>query len=142
MVGTKFNVAAYEDSHRVVTTLAEGRVNVEMSGQVVGLSPDEQVSVDLKSGKMAKNSVSASTNISWIQGIFEYENMTLEEITAQLSRWYDVDFIFSDAEFKTRRFTGVVKKYDELNNVLKIIEKTTNVCFMINERDIAVKSTN
>ena len=142
VVGTKFNVAAYEDSHRVVTTLAEGRVNVEMSGQVVGLSPDEQVSVDLKSGKMAKNSVSASTNISWIQGIFEYENMTLEEITAQLSRWYDVDFIFSDAEFKTRRFTGVVKKYDELNNVLKIIEKTTNVCFMINERDIAVKSTN
>lgn len=142
VVGTKFNVAAYEDSHRVVTTLAEGRVNVEMSGQVVGLSPDEQVSVDLKSGKMAKNSVSASTNISWIQGIFEYGNMTLEEITAQLSRWYDVDFIFSDAEFKTRRFTGVVKKYDELNNVLKIIEKTTNVCFMINERDIAVKSTN
>ena len=142
VVGTKFNVAAYEDSHRVVTTLAEGRVNVEMSGQVVGLSPDEQVSVDLKSGKMAKNSVSASTNISWIQGIFEYENMTLEEITTQLSRWYGVDFIFSAAEFKTRRFTGVVKKYDELNNVLKIIEKTTNVSFMINESDIAVKSTN
>lgn len=141
VVGTKFNVAAYEDSHRVVTTLAEGRVNVEMSGQVVGLSPDEQVSVDLKSGKMAKNSVSASTNISWIQGIFEYENMTLEEITTQLSRWYGVDFIFSAAEFKTRRFTGVVKKYDELNNVLKIIEKTTNVSFMINGKDIAVKST-
>ncbi len=142
VVGTKFNVAAYEDSHRVVTTLAEGRVNVEMSGQVVGLSPDEQVSVDLKSGKMAKNSVSVSTNISWIQGIFEYENMTLEEITTQLSRWYGVNFIFSAAEFKTRRFTGVVKKYDELNNVLKIIEKTTNVSFMINESDIAVKSTN
>ena len=141
VVGTKFNVAAYEDSHRVVTTLAEGRVNVEMSGQVVGLSPDEQVSVDLKSGKMAKNSVSVSTNISWIQGIFEYENMTLEEITTQLSRWYGVDFIFSAAEFKTRRFTGVVKKYDELNNVLKIIEKTTNVSFMINGKDIAVKST-
>ncbi len=141
VVGTKFNVAAYEDSHRVVTTLAEGRVNVEMSGQVVGLSPDEQVSVDLKSGKMAKNSVSASTNISWIQGIFEYENMTLEEITTQLSRWYGVNFIFSAAEFKTRRFTGVVKKYDELNNVLKIIEKTTNVSFMINGKDIAVKST-
>lgn len=141
VVGTKFNVAAYEDSHRVVTTLAEGRVNVEMSGQVVGLSPDEQVSVDLKSGKMAKNSVSVSTNISWIQGIFEYENMTLEEITTQLSRWYGVNFIFSAAEFKTRRFTGVVKKYDELNNVLKIIEKTTNVSFMINGKDIAVKST-
>ena len=58
-----------------------------------------------------------------------------------MSRWYGVDFIFSAAEFKTRRFTGVVKKYDELNNVLKIIEKTTNVSFMINGKDIAVKST-
>ncbi len=141
VLGTKFNVAAYEENGKVITTLAEGGVKVEMNGQSVELLPDEQVAFDLNSGKISKQSVVASVYTSWIRGVFEYENMPLEEITTQLSRWYGVDFSFSAAEFKTRCFTGVVKKYDALNDILQIIEKTTNVSFMINGKNIAVKST-
>ncbi len=141
VLGTKFNVAAYEEEGKVVTTLAEGEVKVEMNGQTVELLPDEQVAIDLNSGEISKQSVDASVYTSWIRGVFEYENMTLEEITTHLSRWYGVDFSFPAAEFKTRCFTGVVKKYDSLNDALQIIEKTTNVSFMINGKSIAVKST-
>lgn len=142
VLGTKFNIAAYEDSHKVMTTLAEGSVNVDMNGQSLELLPDEQVSVDLKIGEMIKRKVVAQDYISWVSGIFEYENMTLKDIVAQLSRWYGVSFLFSESKFENRRFTGVIKKYDELNEALKIIEKTTNVSFVIDGGEIVIKSTN
>ena len=42
---------------------------------------------------------------------------------------------------KNRRFTGVVRKYDVLNDVLSIIEQTTDVCFIVNGKEIVVKAT-
>ena len=71
--------------------------------------------------------------------MFEYENMSLGEIAIQLARWYGVEFVFPRSDFKERRFTGVVKKYDMLKDVLKIIEMTTNVCFVFNEKEIVVQ---
>lgn len=140
VLGTKFNVAAYEESSEVVTTLAEGRVEVEYAGQKEELLPGFQAIAHKQRGNIVAAQVDAGMYTSWIHGIFEYENMPLSEIAVQLSRWYDVNFIFSAPEFKDRRFTGVVKKYETLNELLKIIEKTTNVSFMIDERNIAVKS--
>lgn len=139
-MGTKFNVAAYEESHKVVTTLTQGAVNVEFAGQNTKLEPGYQAIADIRSKTIGRRFVETEMYVSWIKGVFEYENMPLSEIAIQLSRWYDVDFIFSAPEFKNRRFTGVVKKYDMLNEVLKIIEKTTDVCFMINGKEVAVKS--
>ena len=140
VVGTKFNIAAYEDDQRVVTTLTQGAVNIEFAGKSAKLIPGRQAIADLQQQTISRRQVEVGMDVSWIKGIFEYENMPLSEIAVQLSRWYDVNFIFSAPEFKERRFTGVVKKYDVLNDVLKIIEKTTNVSFMINGKDIAVKS--
>lgn len=140
VLGTKFNIAAYEDDHQVVTTLAQGAVDVEFVGQQAKLVPGSQAIADIRHQTINSRQVDAAMYTSWIKGIFEYENMPLSDIAVQLSRWYDVNFIFSAPEFRERRFTGVVKKYDVLNDVLKIIEKTTNVSFMINGKDIAVKS--
>lgn len=139
VLGTKFNVAAYTDETRVVTTLLEGAVHVAYGEEEQLLSPEEQAIAHLKDSTLKTERVDASVVISWIKGVFEYENMTLEQIAAQLERWYDVKFVFSAPEFKERRFTGVVKKYEVLNDVLKLIEKTTNVCFSMSGRVIAVQ---
>ena len=68
------------------------------------------------------------------------ENMELDDIVVQLARWYDVQFTFSASEYKKRRFTGVVRKYEDLNGVLDMIEKTTNVKFIINGRNVTITS--
>ena len=68
------------------------------------------------------------------------ENMELDDIVVELARWYDVQFTFSASEYKKRRFTGVVRKYEDLNGVLDMIEKTTNVKFIINGRNVTITS--
>lgn len=140
VLGTKFNVAAYEESKEVVTTLTQGAVNVEFAGKTSRLEPGYQAVADIRGNTIDNRKVDVGMYVSWIKGIFEYENMPLSEIAIQLSRWYDVNFTFSAPEFKERRFTGVVKKYEVLNEVLEVIEKTTDVCFMIDGKEIAVKS--
>ena len=60
-------------------------------------------------------------------------------ITRQLSRWYDVEFVYEAEEFRNHPFTGIVKRDQSLENVLKNIEETTNIKFEISERVIIIK---
>ena len=65
--------------------------------------------------------------------------MPLSDITRQLSRWYDVQFVYEAEEFRVHPFTGVVKRDQTLDEVLSIIGKTTNIRFEISERKIIIK---
>ena len=64
---------------------------------------------DQRSGAISQRAVELSFVLPWIWGIFEYENMELNDIVVQLARWYDAQFSFSAPEYKERRFTGVMK---------------------------------
>lgn len=139
VLGTKFNVAAYNDDNHVITTLLQGAVQLAYAEHQQLLRPGDQVIADLNDQTIRTEKVDAVRYASWIKGVFEYENMSLGEIAIQLARWYGVEFVFPRSEFKERRFTGVVKKYDMLKDVLKIIEMTTNVCFVVNEKEIVVQ---
>ena len=141
VLGTKFNVSAYGESQQVLTTLVQGGVNVKYAGLQTELQPGFQAVTDIKAGTMDRREVEVGMYTSWTKGIFEYENMPLSDIALQLSRWYHVRIIFAAPEFANRRFTGVVRKYDVLNDVLSIIEQTTDVCFIVNGKEIVVKAT-
>ena len=140
VLGTKFCVSAYPENEGIVTTLVQGAVQVTSGDNQVVLKPGYQAVVDQNSGAIKQRAVELSLYTSWVQGVFEYENMKLNDIMVQLARWYDVQFTFSAPEYKERRFTGVVRKYEDLNDVLDMIEKTTNVKFIMNGRNVTITS--
>ena len=140
VLGTKFCISAYPENEGILTTLEQGAVQVTSGDDYAVLRPGYQAVVDQYSGTLSQRAVELSLYTSWVRGIFEYENMELDDIVVQLARWYDVQFTFSAAEYKKRRFTGVVRKYEDLNGVLDMIEKTTNVKFIINGRNVTITS--
>ena len=95
--------------------------------------------LDLVTNKLEKQKVDVSIYTSWVSGTYEYERMPLSDITRQLSRWYDVQFVYESTEFSNHPFTGVVKRDQSLEEVLSIIEKTTNIKFKISGRTIIIK---
>ena len=99
----------------------------------------EQSVLDRATNKLEKQKVDVSIYTSWVSGTFEYERMSLFDITRQLSRWYDVEFVYEAEEFRNHPFTGIVKRDQSLENVLKNIEETTNIKFEISERVIIIK---
>ena len=140
VLGTKFCISAYPENEGIMTTLEQGVVQVTSGDNQMVLKPGYQAVVDQRSGKISQRAVELSLYTSWVRGVFEYENMEFDDLVVQLARWYDVQFTFSALEYKKRRFTGVVRKYEDLNDVLDMIEKTTNVKFIINGRNVTITS--
>ena len=98
VLGTRFNLTAYPDEQKVVTTLVEGSVEFRNDQSSIRLKPGEQSVLDRATNKLEKQKVDVSIYTSWVSGTFEYERMSLFDITRQLSRWYDVEFVYEAEE--------------------------------------------
>lgn len=131
VLGTSFNICSYPEDKVVVTTLNEGKIRLTARGQKLELLPDKQAIFNKESGDIKVKNVDASMYSAWLKGVFEFENLSLDVLTRQLARWYDVNFVFTDSELASRRFTGGIRKYNCLSVSLGYISGTTNVDFEI-----------
>ena len=131
VLGTEFNLSAYPEDSALVTTLKTGKVELRTEKASVELMPGRQAVLQRHDGVITTREVDASLYAAWIHGVFEFEDLSLERIGVQLSRWYGVQFVFTDPALTERYFTGGVKKYNTLRESLDLIEYTTNVSFEI-----------
>ncbi|HEX4850322.1 MAG TPA: FecR domain-containing protein, partial [Puia sp.] len=91
VLGTHFNVNAYEDEEAIKVTLLQGSVKVKNEKGNAIIKPVQQAT--LRSG--AAIAVSSSADIdevmAWKNGLFKYSSISLPELMRQAARWYDVD---------------------------------------------------
>ena len=139
VLGTQFNVNTYRVDGCYETTLVEGKVEVcdRLSKKEVVLLPDEQAR--LQGGNLSVRKVDTRLYTSWVNGRFYFEREALEEIAAQLERWYDVSFFFMREELKQEEFTGVVLRDYSLEQILEIIAKTTDLKFTVNGKAVTLQ---
>ncbi|WP_461638596.1 FecR family protein [Labilibaculum euxinus] len=142
VLGTKFNVSAYNDEEDITTTLVEGSVQVSSLGNSELLEPGYQAVVKRGSNQFQVNKVNADLYTSWINGVFQFKNQSLEEICHQLSRWYNVEFFFTENQYRNLRFAGAAKKDRSLDFTLEIIEKMADVKFAVKGDKIIVGKPN
>ncbi|WP_439182857.1 FecR family protein [Carboxylicivirga taeanensis] len=138
VTGTQFNICTYSDEPMSRITLAEGKVSVTIDKEEHHLLPGEQLQQTFLSGIIRKEQVDVSLYTSWKDGVFEFNDMTLREISFRLSKWYDVKFHFDNEQIGELRFSGMTKHNYDLEYFLKIIAKTTNVKFEKNNSGIKV----
>ena len=139
VLGTSFDVSAYEEEGKTWTTLEEGMVEIESldRGEKIRMVPGEQICL-IEGKGMEKYKVETALFTSWRSGRLVFKDMRLEELMRNMARWYDVKVEFYREEAKDIVFTGDVKKYEDLNEVLEIIELTSDVHFTIEEQRIIV----
>ena len=139
VLGTSFNVTTYPDEEKNSTTLVEGMVEVSLPGSAekIILNPGEQVLIQKEKVEVQK--VNTKLYVSWMRDRFSFESEDMEAVIRKLSRWYDVCFFFANPEMKQKRFTGSIPKYEEIHQVLKMMEMTTNIRFTIKDKTIIVQ---
>lgn len=137
VLGTRFNVNDYDDNEEVSTTLVNGSVEI-ISGdqQAFRLVPGEQAYG--QENELEKREVNVRLYTSWIDGKFLFNNTELEEIAKQISRWYDVEIFFSSESVKKVRFTGAIVKFKPLEDLVRMIESTSQVRFSVKGRTIVI----
>ncbi|MDR1414876.1 MAG: DUF4974 domain-containing protein [Odoribacteraceae bacterium] len=135
-LGTRFNVSAYRDEDRVVTTLEEGSVRVIGGGETMVLAPGTRA-VATREG-LEVSVADASIDIAWIHRTFEFVEMPLGDITRQLQRWYDVEFVYREEGLQRIPFTGTVGRDLPLQEVLRAIERLADITFTLQSNRIEV----
>ncbi|MDF2856025.1 MAG: hypothetical protein K0Q87_1876 [Neobacillus sp.] len=136
VLGTHFNVCAYNNELGERTTLLEGSVSISSGKDILFLKPGEQVSVDRQTIKKIK--VNAESFVAWKDGMFSFNEDNLADIMKRISRWYDIDVIFQGAD-PNSHFGGTISRYENLEKVLERLELTGGVSFKVEGRKVYVR---
>jgi transmembrane sensor len=113
VLGTHFNVNAYQDEAEIKTTLLEGSVKLSK----LPVMADAQVPADqkiqmgssvlLKPGQQGIIQAGSPANllipvqpaeidkvVAWKNGLFNFEGASIGEVMKQLERWYDITVVY------------------------------------------------
>ncbi|UMB53621.1 DUF4974 domain-containing protein [Lutibacter sp. A64] len=136
VLGTEFNIKAYQDEAFSYTTLVEGKVAVETNYNKVILQPKQQAIVNPKSETIIIENIDIYNEVSWKDGVFSFDHMPLNKIARVLSRWYDIDVQFKNIEIGNTEFNGILRKNQSLEDILTTIKNTNNINYKIDDRTI------
>ena len=134
VLGTSFNVSAYQEE--VVTTLVEGKVQLKKGNEQVILSPNQQAI--WSDDEFRVKQVDARNYVLWKEGIFYFEDVDLETILDDMARWYNVNVFYMNPVLKEMKFSVEIRRYGDINEILRRIGQTKRVKFEIKDRTINV----
>lgn len=139
VLGTLFNVSAYQEDENTEITLAKGSVQVEAGSQPALLVPNRQLVLNNKTGKSEIREVDASLYLAWTTGVLQFDALPLEQLMVKLNRWFDVDYEFKSEQLRKVHFTGAFRRYDDISYILEVIGAITEVSFRIEKNKIIIE---
>ncbi len=134
VLGTHFNINAYEGEPGIKATLLEGSIQTSLLGtgktpEYIVLKPGQQAEI---ANKIKLNeSVNTDQVMAWKNGLFNFENASLEEVMRQLSRWYDIEVVY-ERGIPKMIFGGEMSRNVSLAGLLSGLERA-GVHFRIEE---------
>lgn len=133
VLGTTFNVEAFDRSKYVNVTLVEGNVNIQdKNGKVLtNLNPNQKALYNISSKSLDVKNVDTDFYSLWKQGIYSMDNETLADISIRLERLYNVIFIFEDKELEEIEFSGSILKNKPIEQILDVLKYTSGIDYRI-----------
>ncbi|AGA78227.1 FecR family protein [Echinicola vietnamensis] len=144
VLGTSFNLTAYEGDKEVRVTLLEGVVSLKVAGEKnkspTILHPNEQAVFEKENRSIRKEVVTnARKYLSRRNGIFRYEATSLDEVVRDMALQYGVK-IQLDSSLTNREFYGTMSTEDELVVMLEKIGLVMNAgWFKMSENTYRIK---
>jgi transmembrane sensor len=141
VLGTHFNINAYDDEESIRTTLLEGKVKVSRTDSRLSaidsrlLSPGYQAKIKA-SGEIKTGIADIEEVMAWKNGWFQFNGGDIKTIMRQVSRWYDVDIMY-EGKIPTGHYSGIVSRENNIGQVLRIMQ-AGGVGFKIAGRKVTV----
>ena len=137
VLGTAFNINAYNDADACYTTLVYGKVNFSTPDQnTITLAPGEQAVASSRG--IEKRVVDVNEYIGWAQGVYVFNNKRLGDIMKTFERWYDVHVYYEKESLRDLTYSGDLQRYGTINTFLNALELTGDIYYRINGRNILI----
>jgi transmembrane sensor len=135
VLGTHFNINAYDEESSLNITLLEGSVQVTKGNNSAVIKPGQQAQVS--NGIHIADNVDLEEVVAWKDGKFQFgETADIKTVMRQIANWYDVDVAYKGTI--TNHIGGTMSRNVNLSQVLKMLETTGVVRFRVDGRSIEV----
>jgi ferric-dicitrate binding protein FerR (iron transport regulator) len=128
VLGTEFNVNCYDSLHHKVS-LVNGKVRVRRETENIELLPGQQVLIS--PAGMSANIFDRYETLSWLEGRYVLNNVTLQEVCTVIERLYAVSIQVDNKALLTSRFTGKIQKGQPVEQVLRGLESTSGITYSL-----------
>jgi hypothetical protein len=135
VLGTHFNVNAYENESSIHTTLLEGSVSIKTAKQQTVIKPGQQA--QLTENIKVVDEVDVDKVMAWKNGLFNFDGMDLPYAMRQIARWYNVEVVY---EGKTPNITfyGSISRNISLSSLIIGLKGSAGVDMEIKDGKLIV----
>lgn len=138
VLGTHFNIMAYEDEKEISTTLLEGSVKIKRGVKSKLLIPGQQSRLVKENEEISIiDDVNLDEVIAWKNERFEFNSVDIATILRQIGRWYNVEVVI-EGHLPAEQFRGKISRNEPMSKVLKVL-KLNGVNIKTEGRKIIVK---
>ncbi|HEY8387892.1 MAG TPA: FecR domain-containing protein, partial [Parasegetibacter sp.] len=139
VLGTSFNINAYNDEPILATTLIEGSLKMHvvaenLKSESVLLKPGQQGRLQEVAGHPNNSNISRLTVsdqnremiekiTAWKNGLFNFDNANITQVMRQISRWYNVTVEY-EGQVPNHTFLGKLGRDMTLSEILAVLQKT------------------
>ncbi len=139
VLGTRFNVRAYDELEELNVVVSSGEVAVRAESHtddISYLSQGDMALLNRVDGLMTvRQNVDMHEHLGWLDQRFSFNNDILIDVVRKLERWFAVDFTLTDPELAELRFTATFEN-ESLSEVLRVMELVLNINYEINGSEI------
>ncbi|MBO9728729.1 MAG: FecR family protein [Chitinophaga sp.] len=137
VLGTRFNIMAYEDENAVNTSLLEGSVAASNGRDSVMIRPGQRASLLRGQPVFKMGPADFKEILAWKNGEFRFREAGIKDIMRQLCRWYDVDVAYSEGIDQVK-LSGIIPKTEDIAVLLDALQATGKIHFEVVNRKIIV----
>lgn len=138
VLGTSFNVSAYKDDNKLVTTVVSGSVKVSRGDDQVVLLPNQSATLrrHLSAG-IEVDDANIEQGVAWTKGVFMFDREDIPAVMKRIGRWYDADIVLQ-GNFRNKTLGGTVSRYENIRELLDVLALTGHFKYKIDGRRIIV----
>lgn len=134
VLGTKFNVSAYEDERVTSAVLVEGKVNVTQKNKIFAnkqyiLAPGQGCFYSAGEQTSIVKNVDINDFVSWKDGLYNFKNQPLSEIVNRVHKYYNIFIELEGDKLAETLVSGKLVLSDDVNEVMQYLSKTVEVRF-------------
>ena len=130
VLGTSFNVEAFERDSFISTTLVEGKVRFAYQKNqklaTVEMKPGQKLLYDTTSSQVKLFRTSGETETAWKDGKIVFLATPLPEALRMLEKRFNVNFVLSNDRLRSEAFNGTFTN-QRLERILEIFKISSNI---------------
>ena len=141
VLGTTFNISAFDEDQQVITTLVEGSVSLSVTDRAdeVILHPNENGILIKGQHTFMVEQTNTDLVTSWINGYYTFESENLDLVMQKLVRSYGIPIILEDEALNELTFSGKLDIKEKLSDVLDVIKMVAPIDYQAINKQIIIQ---